>query len=354
MDTDAIEKAMKKKPKKIRPLSLSSGSTMLNLAVSGRSTECFRAGHYYLFVGDSDSGKTFLALTSLAEAANNPAFDDYRLIYDAPEGGALMDIERFFGKKVANRLEAPGPNDTHSELAEDFYYHVDDAVKEGKPFIYILDSMDGLSDTQEADAFENRKKAHRKGKEATGSFNMGKPKLNSMYLRRVISGLKKTNSILIIISQTRDAIGTFGYGDKKTHAGGKALKFYATLQIWSSIREKIKKTVKGKPRQLGILAKVQVKKNRVTGRDRTVMVPVHHSHGIDDLGSCIDYLLEEKHWSGTEGKINAIEFDFKGTKDKLIELVEESEDEVTLRQLAGKVWREIEEASTVKRKRRYE
>src|SRR3990172_2022287 len=75
---------------------LSTGSTVCNLACSGNVKGGLVKGHYYLIVGDSAAGKTILVLTILAEAANNPNFDNHRLIYDPVEGGALFDMRKFF------------------------------------------------------------------------------------------------------------------------------------------------------------------------------------------------------------------------------------------------------------------
>src|SRR5262245_46086827 len=100
------------------PPALSTGSTLLDLALTGRPGAGFAPGCYYLLVGDSASGKTFLALTALAEAACSPAFAKHRLIYNAPERGARMDVTRFFGKTLAGRLETPDPSPT----VEEFYY----------------------------------------------------------------------------------------------------------------------------------------------------------------------------------------------------------------------------------------
>jgi hypothetical protein len=77
------------------------------LSCSGNAKGGFAKGKYHFIVGDSASGKTWLSLTCLAEAAMNPEFENYRFIYDNVEDGALMDIERFFGSKVAERIESP-------------------------------------------------------------------------------------------------------------------------------------------------------------------------------------------------------------------------------------------------------
>jgi len=348
----------KKMPKKAVPLKdlLHTGSTLLNLACSGKAIGGFAKGMYYLLVGDSASGKTFLSLTCFAEACKNKHFDDYRLIYDNSENGALMDIDKFFGVKVGARMEAPSLDENKdsafSHTIEEFYYHIDDAIKDGRPFIYVLDSIDSLSSEEEGAKFEQRKEAYRKGKDAPGSYTDGKAKKNASNIRRLLSHLRKTGSILIIINQTRDNIG-FGF-EKKTRSGGWALEFYACLIIWSSIKQKIKKTVKGKPRQLGILANVRTKKNRLTGRDRSITMPIYHSCGIDDVGSCVDYLVEEGHWKKGKSKIQAPEFELEGDRDTLIKHIEKEGMEKDLALVVEEVWNSIEEACKVQRKKRYE
>ncbi len=335
---------------------VSTGSTLLNLACTDKPYRGFAKGKYYYIVGDSASGKTFLAYTCLAEASLNPNFDKYRFIYDNSEDGVLMDIEKFFGKGVANRAEPPNCTKEYgdplfSSTIEEFYYNVDDAIKRKQPFIYILDSMDSLSSTDEASKFEEHKTAHKKGKKAAGSYGDGKAKKNSAGLRRLLAPLKKSGSILIILSQTRDNLG-FGF-EKKTRSGGRALRFYACLEIWSSIKRKITKTVKGKKRQLGIECLLQTKKNRITGKDRIVTVPIYHSFGFDNTGSCVDYLIDENHWKQKGNTIIASEFKFKGTRTKLIKYIEKENMEKDLISIVSDIWDEIEEACNIKRKKRY-
>ena len=331
---------------------LSTGSTLLNLACTGFPDRGFIKGRYCFLVGDTTSGKTWLSLTCLAEASVNHNFDGYRFIYDNAEDGALMDIEKFFGKEVAERLEPPWKG--FSNTIEDFYFNVDDAIKGGMPFIYILDSMDSLSSESEADKFDKTKKAYREGKETTGSYGDGKAKVNSGMLRRVIGKpLLDSGSILIIINQTRDNIGALPFQSKKTRSGGHALDFYACLEMWSSVVGRIAKTVRNKKRQLGINCKIQIKKNRITGRERAVIIPIYHSFGIDDIGSCVDYLVDEEYWK--KGKeIKAKGLGIKGSRDKLIRIIEHQGLERDLRELVGDVWNEIEDACVVKRKKRYE
>lgn len=337
--------------KKNRQRFLNSGSTMLNLAISGRYDGGFPVGHYTFFVGDSQSGKTFLCLTSFAEATKDSFFDDHRLIYDGVEEGAMMDVTKFFGSSVAKRIEAPS-NDGASFYVEDFYYNLDDAIKLGVPFIYVLDSMDALTSKAALEKFDEHKKAHREGKDSAGSYGDGKAKYNSEHLRKVIKPLKAMNSILIIITQTRDNLG-FGF-EKKSRSGGRALKFYAAVEVWTTAVGSLKKTVNGKDRIYGMISEIRVKKNRVTGRDRNAKVPIINTYGVDDIRSCVEWLVEEKHWKNSKGSINAPEFDFKGKLNKLISHIEEEGLEEDLRSLVQEVWDDIEESLTVERKSRYD
>lgn len=353
---DILTKTKKKKRRISKSNSLSSGSTLLNLACTDTPYAGFLKGKYHYIVGDSASGKTFLSLTCLAEAVANKHFKDYRFIFDNAEDGALMDIERFFGKGVAERIEPPAHEDgapVASTTIEEFFYHVDDAFKEGTPFIYILDSMDSLSSKDEQAKFTSTKEAFRKGKETTGSYGDGKAKKNSTNVRRLLTPLRESGSILIIISQTRDNIGGSMFSGK-TRAGGHALRFYASIEWWSAIKETKKKTIRKKNRQIGIDCKISIKKNRFTGKLSQVTIPIYHSFGIDDVGSCVNYLIGEEHWKKKGTLFVAKEWDFSGSREQIIKHIEENSLENEMRTIVGSVWNEIQEACAVKRKKRYE
>jgi len=338
---------------------LPSGSTLLNLVCSNNPFGAFLKGKYYYLVGDSASGKTFLSMTCFAEALRHPIFKEYRLIYDNVEDGMLIDLEKLFNADVAEKVEPPGMEDDEPVFSfsiEEFYYHLDDALikskEEERPFIYVLDSMDGLSSVAEVEKFEEHKTAHLKGTKSPGSYGDGKAKKNSEGIRKILKGLNSTGSILIIISQTRDNLG-FGH-EKKTRSGGRALIFYATTVIWSSVTGKIKKTIKGKLRHIGNHIKLETKtKNRVTGELHEGAVDIYPSYGIDDTGSCIDYLVDEKWWGQIEKMIDAGGFNVCMSREKLIEHIEENDLYKHLQRITGECWKEIRKESALKRKKRY-
>lgn len=350
-EVDEIKSKMtEKKTKEPTNVYLGSGSTLLNLACSGRPNGCFAKGNYCHIVGDSDTGKSVLALTAFAEATINKQFDNYDFLFYAPEAASL-DLLSSIGTKAQKRLEIIEGLDS----LEEFYDHLDNRIHK-KPCIAVLDSMDALDAQKDQEKLEEEKKAREKDKETSGSYGTNKARTNHSRLRVVNNLLGKNGSIFLIISQTKDNIGFGSQFDPKTYSGGKALKFYSKLQIWLSHKGDIKKTHKDKDYQVGITAKCHVRKNHQTGRKGAVDINIYHNPRgfVDDIGSCIDWLQECNHWKGTKAKVGAPEFEHSGSKEKLISKIEAEDLEVEFRSLVTKVWNDIEEATSVQRKNKYE
>jgi len=351
-----LKKKIKEKQGKITTIDLSkglsTGSTLLNLSLTGNSMVGWLPGFYYLFVGDSNSGKSYITLGALAEASINPNFDDYDLIYNGPEEGALMDIRKHYGVKLERRLTR-----IVTRTIEEFYYDLDDRLSSGKPFIEILDSWDVLDSESAQEKFDEQKKAFREGRETAGSYGDGKPKKNSSLLRTVVSRLAKSQSILIGISQTRDNIPKPGIPmfmqPKKTRSGGHAMKFYAMAELWSSVKETLKKKIRGRDLEVGKLCRIEVKRTRVTGLDRTVEIPIYPSMGVDDVGSCVDFMIDWKSWKTTGAYIEAEDLELKGTRDEIIRAIEEGNKERELQLAVLETWHDIEQQCSLQRKRRY-
>jgi len=345
---------------------LSSGSALLNLACTDTPWGAFIPGRYYLLVGSSSAGKTWMMLSIAAESTLHDKFKDYRIVLDETEEGNNIDVGFYFGKNVSSKIRAPKydeeDNPVYSTTIEEFYDNInrelDKAEEHGYGLIYMLDSMDALTSAAEIKKTDEQREAREKGRETTGSMGDGKAKVNSQNLRRVCSRLNKTGSMLFIICQERDNIGSMVAS--KTFSGGNALLFYATLQIWLTHKQEIKATIKGHTRTLGNISKIAIKKNRLTGqRHRDLELPFYHSFGIDDTGSLIDWLVEEKHWSGgakETAKIQATEFDVELNKEQLARHIESlPHGRKKLYKIVYDVWKEIKQdiEDKVVRKPRY-
>jgi RecA/RadA recombinase len=351
---------------------VSTGSTLLNLALTDHPKCGWQKGKMANIVGDSSSGKTFLTLTTFAEAANDKRFNDFRLIMDDAEHANEFNMKHLFGEKTAKRVEPPATikgEPLNSELIEDFHANLRNAIKEKDPFIYILDSMDALDSEADQKKIEEFMKVHQKkrdamedaedGKDAkvikdvAGTYGMAKAKKNSDILRDCCGKLEKSDSILLIISQTRDNINPMSF-EKKTRSGGRALKFYATHELWTASGGKIK----AKERIIGVNCIIKVSKNKITGKVREVEIPIYYSYGIDNIGSCVDFLITEEYWAkpakATNINVNgAFGIDKPISRMKLIEFIETNELEDELSTITATCWHEIEASLVIKRKSKY-
>lgn len=338
---------------------LSLGSVPLNLLCGERTYGGLPKGVMLWMIGHSNTGKSWLKNLIFAEAANNEEFADYVLIDDNAERGGLMDIAKFFGKRTYERIIPPSgtkANPIYSTTVQSFYRHLDQHNKNKKPFIYILDSNDALTGEKEDDAFG-------KSDKEKGSYNLEIPKVHSRRLRAVTNKLKETGSILVIISQTRSNIGFDAKFNPDTVAGGKALEFHARIVFWMSIRERLKKRILGKERDVGAVVQCKVTKNHVTGRRGKAEFVFFDASGVDHVGSMVRFLTEEGHWKATGGgeggrgllkkKVAATDIGVTLPFNNLVEYIEENNLEGKVAKIVRRVWKTIIDESTVSRKPRY-
>lgn len=326
---------------------LSSGSWLLNLACSNNPDYSMTTGRYYWMAGASSSGKTFWTLQHLAEAAINPEFDEYDLIFDDVEGGAMMDIAKFFGPKLAKRIQSPHTIDgipSASDLITDFYgglYKRFEMIekKKAKKFIYLCDSMDalrsGTSEEKFRESIDND--------DVAGDYNLEKAKTNSMRLPEVVAKCEEHDCIVIILSQLRDNIGAKMFQKKHITSGGNALKYYATWQLWSTLGKEFKKTVHGNDRQIGITSRISVEKNRLSGKEWVIELPIYWTYGIDDIGGCVDFLIDEKSIKNTKAGLIAPDFNFEGSRNELILKIHQDKMQRILKAAVVETWRDIEQ-----------
>jgi RecA/RadA recombinase len=349
------------------------GSTMLNLACSDRVDKAFSVGRMANIIGDSSTGKTLLCLSILAEMAMRPEFDEYRFIFDDVECANEFNIVDLFGQKVADRLEPAAVDkdgeEDPSDCIENFHFNIINALDHPKPFIYILDSMDALDALADRKKLKESKTVHDKYKKAMekgtekeqkqakkaledlkGSYGAAKARINSQILRNICKRLKKTKSVLIIVSQTRDVISAMSFAEK-TRSGGRALKFYAFHEMWLAYVEPIRKN----KIEIGAHIKIKLSKNKVTGKKRIVEIPIYPEIGIDDIRSQIDFIVSQGVWKTKKQRIVAIIDGKEITKTPLAltKHIEDNNLEEALKEETQLAWDMREESLKLNRKRKY-
>jgi len=153
---EQIEKTIEKKEKATPKLEfVSSGSTWLDLALGGG----FPIGKIVNIVGNYSTGKTLLVCENVYKAILKYG-ESLNYFYDNCEEGMTFDTEALYGYSFPD-IE----NSSYS--VEQWEANLDAKLKESllkNRFIYIVDSLDGLTYREEQERSESRISATRKGK----------------------------------------------------------------------------------------------------------------------------------------------------------------------------------------------
>lgn len=357
--TDQVTERLAKEPKERRVREYSpedlvpSGSTLLNLACSDQPSGAYGLGKIVTLPGTSSAGKTLLMLTTFAESNKMKHLDEHRFVYDDVEAALEFDTSYLFGESTAARIQEP-PHGS-SDTIQHFKANILSLSEAGKPFIYCLDSFDALSSDEELEKEMRKALAMAKSEEAArkiaGSYGTEKAKIAGQVLRMVKQELSRTNSLLIMIQQVRQNIGAGPFQQKYVTSGGEAPFFYSTHQVWLSRVS----TLKSKERKIGSEVKAEVKKNKLTGKLRDCSFQVFYDYGVDNIGSCIDFLVDEGFWKKSGQKINAVDLGFELARTKLIDEIEKDPElEQKLTQTTAEAWKEIEDDLRLDRRPKYD
>jgi recombination protein RecA len=114
-------------------------------------------------------------------------------------------------------------------------------------------------------------------------------RLMSQALRKLTGALNNTGTTMIFINQLREKIGVF-FGSPETTAGGKALKFYASVRL--DIRRI--ETLKDGTDAVGNRTRVKVVKNKMAAPFKQAEFDIIYGVGISREGSLLDFGVEKE------------------------------------------------------------
>lgn len=301
----------------------STGGELLDQALGGG----YPLGRIVNIVGDKSTGKTLLAIEACANFAMQ--FPRGMIRYKEAEAAFDKNYAALLGLPV-NRVELEEEFDTVEELEKDLKDYCTRVSKKKVPGLYILDSLDALSD-----------KAEQKRNIEDGTYGASKAKLMSELFRRNKRTLQKSKVTVIIISQVRDKLNAAAFGRKWTRSGGRALDFYASQVIYLAEIKKLQKTSRGIKRSYGVVIRAKVMKNKVGIPFREADFTLIFGYGIDDIQTNLDWLKATKSLKAVGLKETAQ----LGREVKRIKALPRRDRNVEvekLREAVRTVWREVE------------
>jgi recombination protein RecA len=303
-----------------------SGCLTLDLALGGGWAENRIAN----VVGDKSSGKTLLAIEASANFAKK--YPKGWIYYRECEAAFDPDYAAALGMPL-DRVDFGEPFDTVDDLYKDLDHTI---AKASTPVLYIVDSLDSLSDDAEMQLDISE-----------GTYGTGKAKKMSQMFRRLVRKMSSSNITLMIISQVRSKIGAVSFGRQTTRSGGRALDFYASQVLYLSYIKPINRNISNLKRAAGIKIRSKVEKNKIALPFRGAEFDILFGYGIDDLGSCVDWLRECK-------SLDRIGLSEAKVKDFLVDLKKSRNYEVEAERIHKAVttrWYEIEQRFLPTRKK---
>ena len=254
---------------------ISTGSTMLDLAIGNKPNAGLAVGRITELNGLEGSGKSLIGAHALADTQKQGGV----AVYIDTESAVSEEFLQAIGIDTNTMLYV------HLETVEDIFDTIETIVtkiresSKDKLVTILVDSLAAASTKIEMDADFDK-----------DGYATHKAIIISKAMRKITQMIARQRVALIFTNQLRQKLGVM-FGDPWTTSGGKALPFHASTRVRLKNMGQIKDTKKN---TIGIKIRAQVIKNRLGPPLRHADFSLYFDTGIDDFGSWLEVLKGHK------------------------------------------------------------
>jgi len=254
---------------------VSTGSTLLDLAISNTPNGGLAAGRITEINGLEGTGKSLIGAHALASTQRK----DGLAVYIDTESAVSAEFLQSIGVDTKSMMYI------HLETVEDIFDAIETIVTKiresdnDRLVTILVDSLAAASTKVEMDADFDK-----------DGWATSKAIVLSKAMRKITQLTARQKVCLIFTNQLRQKMGVM-FGDPWTTSGGKALPFHASTRIRLKNMGQIKDTKKN---TIGIKIRAQVIKNRLGPPLRSAEFPLYFDKGIDDFGSWLTIMKDHK------------------------------------------------------------
>ena len=256
---------------------ISTGSTILDLAISNRKHGGFPVGRVCEITGLEQSGKSLLAAHTLLSTQKRGGL----AVYIDTENALSTEFLSAIGLNLKEMLYIP------LETVEDIFETVEVIVEKirssdkNRLVTIVVDSIAGASTKTEMAADFDK-----------DGYATAKAIIISKALRKITNLIGRERICLIFTNQLRQKLNAPAFSDPWTTPGGKGIPFHASVRIRLSSIGAIKAKINGIEEVVGAKSKAKLVKNRCGPPQRTAEYSVYFDSGIDDYSSWLEVMKD--------------------------------------------------------------
>ena len=252
---------------------ISTGSSILDLAISNRPHGGLPVGKMVEFNGLEGTGKSLVSAHVVADTQKKGGI---AVVIDT-ENAAAPEFWKSLGVDLSKLLYV------QCETVEDIFEKMEQMIgivrKSNKDRILtiIVDSVAAASTKAELESDHGK-----------DGFATGKSIIISKAMRKITTMIGRQKVLTVFTNQLRQNLNAMAFGDKYVVSGGKSLAYHCSVRVRLNNTGKLKRGEE----VIGNECKAVVIKNRMGPPQRQASFDIYFDSGIADYGSWIKVLKE--------------------------------------------------------------